>query len=98
MNDKFPHGSIETILTVLSLGVIGALIGLGKLLDSTEPVSLRKAAGRAIVTSGLSMSGALILLVFPSTPILVVLGAGAALASLGTSFLESVISKRVGLK
>lgn len=90
MNERIPHGTLETLLLLASMG---ALIGIGKLLDASEPVSWRKAIGRAIVTSGLALSGGLVLVMFPQAPILVVLAAGAAAASLGTSYLENLLSR-----
>jgi hypothetical protein len=82
--------------TVLWLMGIGAVIGLGQLLRSQEPITLRAALGRAIVTGGLSVSGALILLVYPDAPLLPVLAAGAFAGSLGTDAIVAVLKKKLG--
>ncbi|RNM50610.1 holin, partial [Salmonella enterica] len=39
----------------IALAVMGAMIALGKLLNSDEPITLRLVTGRVIVGSGLSL-------------------------------------------
>lgn len=76
-----------------SLAGIGAAIGLGQLLLSDEPITLRRAAGRAVVTAGLSVGAVCVLSYWPALPTTVVIGFGAAVASMGTSGLEKLLSK-----
>ncbi|RYA89665.1 holin, partial [Enterobacter cloacae complex sp. 742-ADZ3-9B] len=49
----------------LTLAVMGALIALGKLLSSNEPVTARLAIGRVIVGSALSVAAGSALYLVP---------------------------------
>lgn len=80
------------------LAAIGAMVGIGQLLNSEQPITWRAAAGRAIVTCGLSVSAGLILALLPAVPPLAVIGLAATSASLGTSFLERLAQRFVGAK
>jgi hypothetical protein len=81
--------------TLIWLAAIGAALGLGQLLKSKEPVTIRSALGRAIVTAGLSMSGSLILLFYPNAPFIACLGAGAFVGSIGTDMVVAILKKYV---
>ena len=76
-----------------SLGGMGALIGLGQLLLSEEKITLRKAAGRAIVTAGISTAAAAVLTYFPQLPFPALVGVAALIASLGTTGLERLVAR-----
>lgn len=74
-----------------ALGGVGALIGLGQLLLSDEPLTLRRALGRAVVTAGLSLGAATILIAIPGLGTTAIVGVAAAVASLGAAGLERLI-------
>ena len=75
------------------LAAVGAVIGLGKLLESDEKFTLRKALGRALVSAGLGGAASLILIPLPHVPMPVVVGLACALSSLGTAFLSDLARK-----
>jgi hypothetical protein len=74
-----------------ALSGVGALIGLGQLLLSEEKITLRRALGRAIVTGGLSLGAATILITIPNLGTTAIVGLAAAVASLGAAGLERLI-------
>lgn len=78
---------------IAALAAVGAFIGLGKVLASTEPITVRLVAGRALTSAGLGACAGAITLVFPNADPLVTYGSAAALASLGTSALEAFVRK-----
>ena len=86
-----PKESPELFLAVL--GAIGAAIGLGKLLSSDTPITARVAVGRAVTTAGIGMAAGAVTLMVPAADPLVMYGAAAGLASLGTSALEAALAK-----
>lgn len=92
-----PHEHPEAS-TLISLALVGAIIGLGKMLSSDEPVTLKKAVGHSIVSAGLGASASLLLLPLPDIPIPVLFGAACALASLGASTIAMLIQKYIEKK
>lgn len=81
-----------------SMALIGAIIGLGKLLQSRERLTWRLAIGRAITTSALAVAAFSVLAWIPNISIYAVIGMGALLASLGESFIERLINRSIGGK
>lgn len=79
------------------MGIVGVLTALGQLLASNEKLTLRIIAGRALASIGLSVSAGAILLLMADVPPLALIGLSAGLASLGTSFLEKLVQKKLGL-
>lgn len=75
------------------LAAIGAAIGLGKLLASDEKLTPRIAIGRAVVTGGIGAAAGAGTLLFPTADPVVLYGLAAALASLGTSGLETILNR-----
>ena len=73
--------------------VLGALIGLGQILDSAERLSWRIVAGRALVSAGLASAAPVLLVWFPQMPRMAEFALAAALASLGTSALQSIVRR-----
>jgi hypothetical protein len=71
----------------------GSFIGLGQLLLSDEPLTLRRALGRAIVTGGLSVGSACVLIAIPGLPFVAQVGLACAVSSLGVSGLEKLLSR-----
>lgn len=85
----------DALLYAGLMGVIGAVIGLGKLLQSGEKISLRLALGRAIVTSGLGVSAFALLVLIPDVPKVALVGVSALLASLGESAVERILYSKL---
>lgn len=75
------------------LAAAGAVIGLGKLLVSEEPITARKAFGHCIVSGGLGGAAALIQIPLPDAPLPVIVAAACALASLGASTFNVIVQK-----
>jgi len=82
---------------VAVLGGIGAFIGLGKLLASNEPITWRMAIGRMLASAGVGAAAGATTLLFPNADPIVLLGVAAALASAGTSTLEMILKKKLGV-
>ncbi|KMN36496.1 holin [Chromobacterium haemolyticum] len=80
---------------VLYLVVIGAVIGLGKLLVSSEKITGRLALGRAILGGATSTVAGVVLAQFPTIPLPALIGVGSALGILGAQFLEAWLKTRV---
>ena len=73
--------------------VLGALIGLGQILDSAEKLSWRVLIGRALVSAGLASMAPVLLTWFPQMPRMAEFAFAAALASIGTSGLQMMVRK-----
>ncbi len=68
--------------------VMGALIGLGKLLVSDDPITLRLILGRAVLGAATSMVAGVGLMQFPGMPPMALYGVGCALGIVGSQYLE----------
>lgn len=92
-----PKNLAESLGEALTTGalffVVGMAIGFARLASGPERVGWRLATARAFTTGGVSMSAGALLLLWPDAPLLALLGASAALASMGTSALENVFFK-----
>jgi len=86
-----PKNEPEIFISVLA--VIGAAIGLGKLMNSDDPITTRIVLGRAMATAGIGAAAGAAALLFPSADSIVLYGLASGLASLGTSGLELVLKK-----
>jgi CHASE2 domain-containing sensor protein len=86
----------ESTKGVFWLAAVGAAVGLGQLLASSEKLTKRIVFGRAIVSAGIGASSAAALVLWPELPMAAQLGIAAALASLGTSALERLFQRVVG--
>ncbi|MGQ5253980.1 hypothetical protein ACULMA_17335 [Xanthomonas arboricola pv. corylina] len=81
-------------LTLLgTLGAVGALIGIAKLLVSDEPLKPRQVLGRAILHGGLGLAAAAVMVFLPSISVVAQVGIACVFASLGTSALEAAFNK-----
>lgn len=89
-----PQHNPEGFLGILA--ALGALIGLGKLLGSNEPLSPRLIVGRMLASAGVGCAAGATTLVFPTADPIVLLGCAAALASCGFSVMELIIKKKLG--
>lgn len=79
--------------TLLTLIVIGGLIGMSKLLVSPEKLTFRVIIGRTILGSASSLVAGLVLLQIPEISPLALLGIGSALGILGSTFIEEYLKK-----
>ena len=79
----------------LTLIVIGALIGLGKLLASNEELTIRLIIGRTILGSGASLLAGVLLLQIPDLDPLALVGLGSMLGIVGSTALESIIKRKI---
>lgn len=73
--------------------ILGVLIGLGQVLDSAEKLTWRVVVGRALVSAGLAATAPALLVWFPEMPRMAEFALAAALASLGTSALQSFVRR-----
>lgn len=89
-----PQDSPEVRLGLLA--ALGAAIGIGKLLAGGEPLTARLVLGRALVSGGIGAAASATTIVFPTADPLVTYGVAAALASIGTSALETILARKVG--
>lgn len=85
------------VLVAAGMAVIGALIGVGRVLGSKEKVATRIAIGRCLSNTGLAMAAGTVLLVIPGAPLLALFGLSAAIATLGTAVLERWIERLLGI-
>jgi len=81
---------------LLTVGMLGAGIGVGKLLAGKEPLTWRTVVGRALSSAGLALASGAALALFPGLPMPAIIGISALLASLGTSAIERLAFKYVG--
>ncbi|MFA6310588.1 MAG: hypothetical protein WCV99_15555 [Sterolibacterium sp.] len=87
----------EAIVQALLFGLIGVLTGLGQLMASKEVLTWRIVAGRCLSTAGIATAAGVVLVAFPSVPPIAQIGVAAALASLGTSGLERLVQRILGI-
>lgn len=80
------------------LAVAGAILGLGKLLASSEKLTLRLILGRAIVSGGLAVGAGAVLTFIPNLPVLALCGIAAVSAVLGEQFLERVLNSKFNVR
>lgn len=83
----------EQIKMLALLAVIGAVIGLGKLLQSMKPLSWRLVMGRMITGSAVSTMAGLILIHIPDMPFAAVMALGSALGIVGAEFMEQWLKR-----
>lgn len=83
----------DTSKTLIAAAAVGALIGLGQLASSAQPITWRLALGRAVVSGGLATACGTVLLWWPDTHPVALIGVAAALASLGTSGVERLLAR-----
>lgn len=88
---------LDSLLQGVVFFFIGIAIGLGQLLASQEKLTPRITWGRAISTGGISMASGVALVWIPDMPLLAQFGLAAALASLGTSGLERLFQRWIGI-
>ena len=87
--------SVWQLLSAMSM--IGLITALGQLLASEERLTYRIIIGRTLSSVGLATSSGAIMLWFANPHPLALIGVSAGVASLGTSFLEKIIQKKLGI-
>lgn len=78
----------------IALVIMGAMIALGKMLNSGEPITARLLAGRLIVGSALSLLAGVVLYVVPDIHPLALVGFGSGLGILGLNGVEAWLRKK----
>jgi Phage holin family 2 len=78
--------------------VMGALIGLGQLLNSDVKLTWRYALGRSIVSAGFACIAPVVLLWFPTMPPIAEFALAALFASMGTSGLQMLLTRVLGAR
>lgn len=78
----------DELKTMGILALVGVFLGIGQYLASGDPINLRLALGRAMISGGLGLCAGAILVFFQDVPLPALVGVAAVLASLGTSALE----------
>lgn len=86
----------EATKGVLWLALLGTMVGIGQLLLTKDPLTLRIVIGRAICSGALGASAAAVIAFIPALPFAAQLGIAAVIASLGTSALEKIVQRIVG--
>jgi hypothetical protein len=82
---------------VLYLLLIGAVIGIGKLLTSSDVLTPRLIIGRAILGSGTSMIAGVALMQFPAMPLPALVGIGSGLGIMGAQFIEAWLKRKADI-
>jgi hypothetical protein len=82
----------ETKLAV-TLATLGAVVGIGKLLASTEKITARVVMARAIISGALGLCAAAASLMFPDISQNATIGVACVLSSLGSSAVERIFQK-----
>lgn len=81
---------------IAALAGIGAFIGIGQVLVANDPITLRLLIGRAIASAGIGAAAGAVTLFAPDANPVLLYGAAAGLASVGTSTLEFILKRRLG--
>jgi len=81
--------------SLYTLIVVGAMIGLGKLLASSEQLTLRLVLARTVMGSATSMVAGIALIQFPDLNPVALLGLGSALGIIGAQALEAYFKRRL---
>ncbi|EMF5054314.1 TPA: holin [Serratia marcescens] len=84
--------------TFLKLLLLGAVIGLGKVLVDDARLTLRLVLGRMVLGSAVSLIAGLILIRFPDIDELALVAAASALGILGHTVIESMLKRYVESK
>ncbi len=80
--------------TFMELIIMGALIGIAKLLVSSETLTFRLILGRAVLGSATSMVAGVVLVQIPDLDPIALLGIGSALGIVGSQYIEILLRRR----
>jgi hypothetical protein len=89
---------LKSLYDTFLLWATGTMVGMGQLLTSTEPLSWRRIAGRALVSGGLGASSSAVMLWLPDMPFPAYLGLAAALSSVGVAGVEKLLTRVTATK
>lgn len=89
-----PSMAFTPITLMLVLMAIGALVGLGQALASSEPVTVRQTIGRTLVSTAVAMVSTCIYYLKPDVDPLVVIGVGSLLSVMGSGVLSDIVKSR----
>lgn len=78
---------------LVSLGVVGVIVGIAKMLVSNEPIKARHAIGRAILSGALGVAAAAAVIFMPGLSFVAQVGIACVISSLGASAIESAFQK-----
>ncbi len=92
-----PKMAFTPITLMLVLMAIGALVGLGQALASSEPVTVRQTIGRTLVSTAVAMVSTCIYYLKPDVDPLVVIGVGSLLSVMGSGVLSDIVKARLGV-
>ncbi|OBY75886.1 MULTISPECIES: phage holin family protein [Acinetobacter] len=81
--------------TLLTLFIVGGLIGMSRLLVSSDPLSVRLIVGRTILGSATSSIAGVVLIQFPTLSPIALVAIACALGILGSTFIEEYLKKNV---
>ncbi|WP_407503932.1 holin [Acinetobacter baumannii] len=81
--------------TLMTLLIVGGLIGMGRLLVSNEPLSWRMIIGRTILGSATSTVAGSILIRFPDISPVALVSIACALGILGSTYIEEYLKKNI---
>ncbi|WP_096911028.1 MULTISPECIES: holin [Acinetobacter] len=81
--------------TILTLFIVGGLIGMSRLLVSSDPLSVRLIVGRTILGSATSSIAGVVLIQFPTLSPIALVAIACALGILGSTFIEEYLKKNV---
>lgn len=81
--------------SLFMLVIVGALIGLGKLLASDETLTVRLVMGRTVMGAAASMVAGTVLIQFPGISPLALVGLGSACGIVGAQALESYFKRKL---
>ena len=83
---------IEVLWQAAMLVAVGVILSIGRTLQKPVVDQWHVIVGRALTTGTLSLAAGSLLALVPGIPFLGLLGAAAALASLGTDFLARMLT------
>lgn len=81
--------------TFLELAIMGAFIGIAKLMVSSEEMTFRVIFGRAVLGSAASTAAGAVLLQFPDISPMAVMGLGSLTGILGAQYMEKYLRKKL---
>lgn len=81
--------------SIITLVIIGGVIGLGKLFISSEPMTIRIVLGRTILGMATSLMAGVILIQIPNINPLALIGLACTIAILGSAFIEEYLKKNL---
>jgi len=87
--------NLEDIKLLGALALAGTLVAVGKLLSSEEKLKPRQVLGRMLTSAMLGLVAASAVAFLPGLSFVAQVGLACALASLGTSALESMFNRVV---